>query len=71
MQYSPVQPYEISITIFTHAANVRSRYPVETESFEGCLRNFNIYRDGRKLEVLIFSQAQEHENVEFDICRYT
>lgn len=54
--------------LFECAVTLRSRYTVETQSFEGCLSNLYVYRDRSKPEALIFSQAQEHENVEFDSC---
>lgn len=50
------------------AATLRSRYTVETVSFEGCLSNLYIYREGRDPEGFIFSQALEHDNVIFDTC---
>lgn len=46
---------------------VRPRYAVESESFEGCLRNFYLYRSGLP-EALVFSLAQEHRHVDFDSC---
>ena len=53
------------IAILLYSATVRSRY---TGSFEGCLGNFYIHREGRAPEALIFSQAIEQENVVFDTC---
>ena len=49
--------------------SLRFRYTVESGSFEGCLSNLYITRDGRSPETIVFSQALEGQNVDFGDCR--
>ena len=51
-----------------YAASIRSRFNLMGDSFRGCLSNLYIDPDGRKPQSLPFSQALQHENVQFDTC---
>lgn len=48
--------------------SIQSQFTIESGSFEGCLSNLYIQSNQDERLALIFSQALEQENVEFDIC---
>lgn len=49
---------------------VRSRYNILGGSFLGCLSNLYIHQEDREQQSLLFSQAQQYENVQLDRCNY-
>ncbi len=48
-----------------YVASVQSRYNIFGGSFEGCLSNLYIQQENRNRQSLLFSQAIQHENVQF------